>query len=298
MVTGGHAAASGGPGWGLDRIDQRSLPLDSRFTPPPADGAGVTVYLIDTGLDVGNPQFGGRASLGINLTGTDVTDCPDEVGVSHGTFVAGIVGGATTGVAKQAKLVEVQALGCSEGGSTMTLKQERRAVIRATSWIRRNAERPAVVNMSLAFGRNAGIDRAVRRLVRSGIPVIAAAGNQGADACTKSPAHLASVITVGASTQNDRPWSGSNRGRCVDLWAPGKGISSVLADGGVTRYRQVGATSWATPFVTGAVAVYLQDHPRARPAKVRRWLKRTATVGALDGALEGAPNRLLFVGQA
>ncbi|HPJ19882.1 MAG TPA: hypothetical protein PK635_12260, partial [Actinomycetota bacterium] len=88
MVTGGHAAASGGPGWGLDRIDQRSLPLDSRFTPP-ADGAGVTVYLIDTGLDVGNSQFGGRASLGTNLTGTDVTDCGDEAGVSHGTFVAG-----------------------------------------------------------------------------------------------------------------------------------------------------------------------------------------------------------------
>ena len=149
-------------------------------------------------------------------------------------------------VANQAKLVEVQALGCSEGGSTMTLKQERRAVIRATSWIRRNAERPAVVNMSLAFSRNARVDRAVRRLVGSGIPVIAAAGNQGADACTKSPAHLASVITVGASTQNDRPWSGSNR---VGAWTCGhraKGISSVLADGGVTRYRQVGATSWAT----------------------------------------------------
>jgi len=193
-------------------------------------------------------------------------------------------------------LVEVQALGCTEGGSTMTLKQERRAVVRAAGWIRRNAERPAVVNMSLTFGRSAKIDRAVRRLVRSGIPVVAAAGNESANACRKSPAHLSSVITVGASTQRDRPWSGSNRGRCLDIWAPGKNITSVLSGGRVFRYRQVGATSWATPFVTGAVALYLQDNPQASPAEVRRAIRRNATVGALDRVAGGSPNRLLFVG--
>lgn len=291
------ASGADASGWGLDRIDQRQLPLDGAYTPP-GDGSGVTVYLVDTGLDVGNPQFAGRASLGIDLTGTGVTDCADEFGVGHGTFVAGIVGGATTGVANQVKLVEVQALGCTEGGSTMTIKQQRRAVVRAAGWIRRNAERPAVVNMSLTFGRSESVDRAVRRLVRSGIPVVAAAGNEGMDACRKSPAHLSSVITVGASTQRDRQWSGSNRGRCVDLWAPGKDITSVLSDGGVLRYRHVGATSWAAPFVTGAVAQHLQRHPQASPAKVQRWLRRTATVGALEGVPAGSPNRLLFVGGA
>ncbi len=295
--AGAPASGADAPGWGLDRIDQRQLPLDGTYTPP-GDGSGVTVYLVDTGLDVGNSEFAGRASLGINLTGTAVTDCADESGVGHGTFVAGIVGGATTGVANQVKLVEVQALGCTEGGSTMTIKQQRRAVVRAAGWIRRNAARPAVVNMSLTFGRSASVDRAVRRLVRSGVPVVAAAGNQGADACRKSPAHLAAVITVGASTQRDRPWSGSNRGRCVDLWAPGKDITSVLSDGGVLRYRHVGATSWAAPFVTGAVALYLQRHPQAKPAKVQRWMRRTATVGALEGVPAGSPNRLLFVGGA
>lgn len=292
LVGAGPASADG---WGLDRIDQRNLPLDRTYSPP-ADGTGVTVYLIDAGLDVGNSEFGGRARLGIDLTGTGVTDCFDEMGVAHGTFVAGIVGGTNTGVADQVNLVEVQALGCSEGGSTMTRAQERRAVVRAAGWIRRNAVRPAVVNMSLAFGRSDTIDRAVRKLVRSGIPVVAAAGNQGENACRHSPARLPSVITVGASTQQDRAWSGSNQGRCVDIFAPGKGISSVLADGGVFRYTHVGATSWATPFVTGAVALYLQDNPLATPSQVRRALRQSATAGVLDGLDRGSPNRLLFVG--
>ena len=284
------------PGWGLDRIDQRGFPLNDSYTPA-ADGSGVTVYLIDTGLDVDNPQFGGRASLGRNFTGTAVSDCADESGVSHGTFVAGIAGGTRTGVAPAATLVELQALGCTEGGSTMTVAQQRRAVIDALNWIRVNAARPAVVNMSLTFKRSVRLDRAVGRLIDSGIPVVAAAGNEGADSCFKSPAHIPAVITVAASTQRDRAWSGSNQGSCVDIWAPGKDITSVLLDGGVIRYRFVGATSWATPFVSGAVALYLQRHPLASPAKVRRWLVRTSTKDALTGVDPGTVNRLLFVGR-
>ncbi len=286
------AYAATGPGWGLDRIDQRSLPLDGTFTAP-NNGSGVTVYLVDTGLDVGNAAFGGRASLGRNFTNRNPGDCADEMGVGHGTFVAGIVGGATTGVANAVKLVEMQALACSEGGSTMTIAEQRRAVVRAANWIRTHATRPAVVNMSLTFGGSDRVYTAVRRLIRAGIPVVAAAGNQGVDAGRKSPARVPAVITTGASTERDRPWSGSNRGSCVDLWAPGKDITSVLSGGGVFRYRFVGATSWAAPFVTGAVAQFLQTHPQARPARVQRFIKRTATRGPLTNA---SPNRLLFVG--
>lgn len=295
VVPAGATTTPDLPGWGLDRIDQRSLPLDDSYAPG-GDGTGVTVYLVDTGLETGNAEFGDRASLGVNLTGTSVMDCPDEFGVSHGTFVAGIVGGTRTGVAPAAHLVEVQSLGCREGGATMTVRQERRATVRAAAWIRKHAVRPSVVNMSLRFHRSAKIDRAVRRLVRSGIPVVAAAGNDSANACRYSPAHLPAVITVAASTRRERPWHGSNRGPCVDLWAPGKSITSVVPDVGILHYVGSGATSWATPFVTGAVALYLQSNPAATPAAVRRWLRTNATPDALTGVGRRTPNRLLYVG--
>lgn len=294
-VPAGAATEPDLPGWGLDRIDQRSLPLDGSYLPG-RDGTGVTVYLVDTDLETGNAQFGDRASLGVNLTGTSVMDCPDEFGVSHGTFVAGIVGGTRTGVAPAAHLVEVQSLGCREGGATMTVRQERRATVRAANWIRNHAVRPAVVNMSLRFRRSTKIDRAVRRLVQSGIPVVAAAGNDSGNACRYSPAHLPAVITVAASTRRERPWHGSNRGPCVDLWAPGKSITSVVPDVGILHYVGSGATSWATPFVTGAVALYLQSNPTATPSAVRRWLRTNATPDALTGVGRRTPNRLLYVG--
>lgn len=286
--------------WGLDRIDQRAQPLDGQYNPA-VDGAGVTVYLIDTGMDVSNPQFGGRASLGANFSGDTRTDCFDEMAVGHGTFVGGIVGGEQTGVANQANLVQVQALGCHEGGSTLTAKQERRAVAQAVRWVRHNAVRPAVVNMSLAFKRPLNVDRPVQRLIDSGIPVVAAAGNFGKNACNYSPAGVPAVITVGATSSRDRAWwasnsSASNQGRCVDVWAPGKSITSILAEGDVFTYDGVGATSWAAPFVTGAAALFLQVNPAATPSQVSRWIRRSATTDAISGVRSGTPNRLLYIG--
>ena len=280
--------------WGRDRIDQRSLPLDGGYVAP-GDGTGVTVYLIDTGLDVNNAQFAGRATKALNLTGTDVADCVDEMGVGHGTFVAGIAGGQSTGVANQASLVSLQALGCTEGGSTMTVAQQRTAVVRALKWLRRNAVKPSVVNMSLTFDGSTRVDNAVRRLIDSGVQVVAAAGNESAGACSFSPARVKRVITVGASTRRDRAWRASNQGSCVDIWAPGKDITSVLAEGGVFIYEGVGATSWATPFVSGAVALFLQDNPQANPAQVRRAIRESATNGAISGVRPGTTDRLLFV---
>lgn len=282
------------PGWALDRVDQRQLPLNQKFTTA-VQGQGVTVYVVDGLFDVKNAEFGGRASVGLEKG----TSCGLEDGINHGLFVAGLVAGRRTGVAQQAKIVSVGSSNGCEGGDSETEPQQVARIVRALDWVTANAQRPAVVNLSLNVdGPAPTIAAAVKRLVAADLTVVASAGNDGGDACQHPPAGLASVITVAGSTKSDRD-AGLNHGKCVDLFAPAEGVTSV-ADPGLDPSRRVtsdgAATSWAAPLVSGAAALYLSAHPTARPAEVRAWLVDNATQGAMKGNLHGSPNRLLFTG--
>ena len=283
------------PGWALDRIDQRRRPLDQRFTTA-GQGQGVTVYVIDGLFDVRNAEFGGRASVGLKIGQA----CTLDDGINHGLFVAGLVAGRRTGVAKQSKIVSVgSSYGCEGGNGDASEAQVTARIVRALTWVAKNAAKPAVVNLSLNLDAPAPeITSAVNRLVEAGLTVVASAGNDGEDACQHPPAGLPLVITAAASTKTDRD-AGLNHGPCVDLFAPAEGVTSVV-DPGLVPDRVVtrdgAATSWAAPLVSGAAALYLSVHPEASPAEVHAWLVDNATTGALRGDLHGSPNRLLFTG--
>lgn len=251
------------------------------------------MYVVDGLFDVTNAEFEGRASVGLASGMT----CVLEDGVNHGLFVAGLVAGRRTGVAKQAKIVSVgSSYGC-EGGTGATEAQVTARIVRALDWVAQHARKPAVVNLSLNVNAPAPtITTAVKRLNDAGLTVVASAGNDGEDACKHPPAGLPTVVTVGGSTRADRD-AGLNYGRCVDLFAPAEGITSVV-DRTVNPSRvvteDVAATSWAAPLVSGAAASYLSVHPAASPSEVRAWLLDNATTGALRGNLHGSTNRLLF----
>jgi subtilisin family serine protease len=279
------------PGWALDRIDQHRRPLDQRFTTV-GQGQGATVYVVDGLFDVSNAEFGGRASVGLKSGKA----CILEDGVNHGLFVAGLVAGRRTGVAKKAKVVLVGSSNGCEGFAGDDAKATAR-IVRALDWVAVNARRPAVVNLSLNADAPAPtITAAVQRVVDAGLTVVASAGNGGEDACKHPPAGLPGVITVAASTKADQD-AGLNHGRCVDLFAPAEGVTSVV-DAALSPKRlateEGAATSWAAPLVSGAAALYLSVHPEASGAEARTWLLDNATHGALRGKLHGSPNRLLF----
>ncbi|MDT7687616.1 MAG: hypothetical protein QOJ70_1065 [Acidobacteriota bacterium] len=269
-----------GATWGLDRIDQRALPLSGTYTYN-WTGSGVRAYIIDTGIRTTHTQFGGRASAVFDAFGGNGQDCN-----GHGTHVAGTVGGSTYGVAKSVMLRAVRVLDCSGSGSTS-------GVISGVDWVTANHISPAVANMSLGGGASSALDTAVNNSINSGVTYSIAAGNSNVDACTSSPARVAAAITVGSTTSTDARSSFSNFGTCVDIFAPGSSITSAW-DTSDTATNTISGTSMATPHVTGATALYLQAFPGSSPATIRNALVNNSTTGRITNVGTGSPNRLLY----
>lgn len=265
--------------WGLDRIDQRDRPLNGTYTYTKT-GSGVRAYIIDTGIRTTHNEFGNRATWGANFAGGPNDDCN-----GHGTHVAGTVGGSTYGVAKSVRLVAVKVLGCGGSGTTT-------GVISGINWVAANGIKPAVANMSLGGGSSTALDNAVNSAVASGITFVVAAGNSGANACNYSPARAASAITVGATTRTDARASYSNYGSCVDIFAPGSGISSAWKNSN-TATKTISGTSMASPHVAGVIALIIQG-TTGSPSNATSTLLNNASTGKLTGIGSGSPNRLLY----
>ncbi len=271
-----------GATWGLDRIDQRNRPLNGSYTYP-RDAANVTAYIIDTGIRFAHTDFGGRATSGYDaVDGGSADDCN-----GHGTHVAGTVGGTRYGVAKAVRLVGVRVLSCSGSGTNA-------GVIAGVNWVTQNARKPAVANMSLGGGASTALDNAVAASISSGVTYALAAGNSNANACSSSPARVASAITVGATTSTDARSSFSNYGTCLDIFAPGSSITSAWYTNN-TATNTISGTSMAAPHVAGAAALVLSANPSATPAQVRDSLVTNSTPNVVTSAGTGSPNRLLFV---
>jgi len=277
------------PGWALDRIDQAALPLDGTFTAN-STGAGVNAYILDNGVDTSHPDFGGRASTVRDFIGGTITQgCLD-----HGTGVAGALGGALHGVAKQVDLRSVRFIDCADNLDFFKF-------LDAVNWVAGNHQKPAVANISSNFNNAlvsylSGILRsAVNGLANSGVFVTASAGNDNADACTQPPADALGAFTVGATDSTDTRSSFSNWGTCVEIYAPGSNIDMPQAGGG---YMQNSGTSFAAPLVAGVAALYKATYGDAPSTTIGTWLTDNATPGVVNGnnTPGPTPNLLLNTG--
>lgn len=310
------SATQTGATWGLDRVDQRAMPLNGTYIYRDQAGAGVHVYILDTGLNASHSDFAGRVGPGQNFapnndgligglipggivpinigaldfgTGlfsspTDPNDTTDCNG--HGTHVAGTAVGTVYGVAKKATVHSVRVLGCNGSGSNA-------GVIAGVDWLAANAVKPAVANMSLGGGDSDALDQAVKNVIASGVAMAVAAGNDSANACSGSPNKVPEAVTVGSTTNTDAMSSFSNFGPCTDIFAPGSNITSAdySSNSGSTV---LSGTSMASPHVAGALALLLAQNPGSSPAALANALLADATPGVLTGLGAGSPNALLY----
>jgi len=266
------------PSWGLDRIDQRNLPLSGTYNYFHT-ASNITAYVIDTGINYGHSDFGGRASFGFDAFGGNGADCN-----GHGTHVSGTIAGARYGVAKAARLKAVRVLNCSGSGSFA-------GVIAGIDWVRLNSPGASVANMSLGGGFSSSVNTATNNLANSGVTIAVAAGNSAANACNSSPASATAAVTVAASDRTDRSASFTNFGSCVDLYAPGVSITSDWLGTGTNT---ISGTSMASPHVAGVATLYKNTFGETSSATLQTWLKNNATAGKIIGAPTGTPNRLLY----
>jgi subtilisin family serine protease len=272
------ATTQSGATWGIDRIDQRNLPLSGTYTYTSTPST-VYAYVIDTGIQANHPEFGTRAAVAYDALGGSGADCN-----GHGTHVAGTLGSTTYGVAKQVRLRGVRVLDCNGSGSFSQ-------IIAGVDWVRLNRTNPAVANLSLGGGLSTALNTAVTSLSTSGVFVAVAAGNSASDACNYSPSSAPAVFTTASSESTDARRTSSNYGSCVDGYAPGGSITSTWINGGTNT---ISGSSMASPHVAGVAALYKATFGNASSATIDTWIKTNATANVITGNPAGTPNRLLY----